>query len=272
MLMSLLSLLAGFYFAPDESSGGSGDGGEPGTGPGDQNRGNDPSPAPAPAQANTGTAPGDNGGNPGEGEPDADLPKTKDALDKRIEKAKRSGMRDILTALGFDDLDTPEALQQAQDDLQGLVEFARQQREAQMTAEERFQQQVQTLTQRAERAEQRAAQAERERDEAHEALVTKTRHDAILRAAGNAKHPEDVLTWAEGNTPDLVATVLNEDGSVNDDVVKQIVTECAKARRDWFTGSAVGVPSNHDGRPPASFTELEKKMALARQAARQAAR
>lgn len=271
MLMSLLSFLAGFYFSPDESSGGSG-GDEPGTGPGDKNRGNEPPPAtPAPAQANTGTAPGQQGGD-GEGDTDADLPKTKDALDKRIEKAKRSGMRDVLTALGFEELDTPEAIQQAQADLQGLVEFARQQREANLTAEERFQQQIQTLTQRVERAEQRAAQAERERDEAREALVAKARHDAILRAAGNAKHPEDVITWAEKNTPDLVATVLNEDGSVNDTVVKQIVTECAKARRDWFSGAVVGVPSNHDGRPPASFSELEKKMELARQAARQAAR
>lgn len=268
MLMSLLSLLAGFYFAPDESSGGSGDSGEPGTGPGDQNRGNEPSPAPAPAQATTGTAPGDNGGNPGEGdkEVEADLPRTKEALDRRVEKAKRAGMRDILTALGFEDLEAPEALQAAQAELKGLVEFARQQREAALSAEERVEGHIQALTQRAERAEARATRVEQERDraiaerdDARATLVRKTRHDAILRAAGSAKHPEDVVTWAEGNKPDLVAQVLNEDGSVNEDAVKDILIECARARRDWFAGPGVGVPSNHDGRPPASFTELEKR-------------
>ena len=237
-------------------------------------------PVPAAAPATTGTAPGDQGGN-GEGdkEVEADLPRTKEALDRRVEKAKRAGMRDILTALGFEDLEAPEALQAAQAELKGLVEYARQQREAALSAEERVEGHIQALTQRAERAEARATRVEQERDraiaerdDARATLVRKTRHDAILRAAGSAKHPEDVVIWAEGHKPDLVAQVLNEDGSVNEDAVKDILIECARARRDWFAGPGVGVPSNHDGRPPASFTELEKKMELARQAARQAAR
>ncbi len=245
-------------------------GGVPVTGPGDQNRGNETPPAaPVAAPANTGTTPGHQSG-PGEGE--GELPKTKEALDRRIEKAKRAGVREVLVALGFEGLETPETLQQAQDDLKGLVAFARQQKAATQTAEERLAGQMSALEKRVKAAEERVVAAERERDEARADLLTRSRREAILRAAARARHPDDVVTWAESNRPDLVAKVLKDDGATDEDVAKQIVAGCAQARREWFATPVLGVPSNHEGRAPSNMSELERKLELARQTARQALR
>ena len=243
-------------------------GGTPVTGPGEQNRGND---TPVATLANTGTAPGHQSG-AGEGEGEAELPRSKEALERRIEKAKRAGVRELLAALGFERLETPEALQTAQDELRGLLEFARQQKAAQMSAEERLAEQLQALEKRVKAAEERAAAAERERDEMRAALQTRTRREAILRAATKARYPDDVVTWAEAQRPDLVGKLLKEDGTADDEVAKTIVAECAKARREWFGAPVLGVPSNHEGRAPSTLSELERKLELARQTARLALR
>lgn len=239
----------------------------PATGPGDQNRGNEPSSAEPIAQ--TGTAPGQQSG---QGESEGELPRSKEALDRRIEKARRAGMRELLSALGFEGLETPEALQTAQEELRSLLAFARQQKEAQLSAEERLAAQLSELEKRVQAAEERAAAAERERDAVRAALQTRTRREAILRAAAKARYPDDVVTWAEAQRPDLVSKLLKEDGTADDEVARTIVAECAKARREWFVVPALGVPSNHEGRAPSNLGELERKLELARQTARLALR
>src|SRR5690554_7083541 len=44
----------------------------------------------------------------------------------RIEQAKRSGMRELLAALGFQGVDTPEGLANAQQALAETIEYAKQ--------------------------------------------------------------------------------------------------------------------------------------------------
>jgi hypothetical protein len=188
------------------------------------------------------------------------------SFNERLQQERNAGVRELLAALGFE-AGTPDALAKAREDLAGLLAFARQQKAATQTAEERLAEQMSALEKRVQAAEERAAAAERERDEARAALQSRVRREAILRAAARARHPEDVVTWAESQRPDLVGQLLREDGTVDDEVARTIVAECAKARREWFV-APVGVPSNHEGRAPSSLSELERKLELARQTAR----
>jgi len=267
----------GALYAPDDSNTGGGTS-QTGTAPGQQ-AGNSGAPQPENAHEQTGTAPGQQAGN--RSEQGDTLTVTKNDLDKRIEKAKRSGVREVLQALGFADLDTPDAIQQAQESLADLVKFAREQRAAQMTAEERVKQQVQEAEHRATAAEAKLKRAEARAQAATEALLAHVRDGAVLAAASKAKHPDDVLIWARTYAADKLAKVVDaenlftEDGAinreaikVNEDAVKDIVTACMQSRRDWFAVNVPGSPSNAGGKPPGSITDIEKRLQIARRTAR----
>jgi hypothetical protein len=72
-----------------------------------------------------------------------------------------------------------------------------------------------------------------------------------------------VLNWATSNAADRLPTVLNKDGSANQEVIKTILTDCGKARPEWFRGVQPGSPSNADGRPPTTFQNIKDRTALA---------
>lgn len=274
--MAFLEYLAGVNYAPDET--GQGMASQTGTAPGQQS-GQDGGQSSGQTSTPTGTSPGHQEGK-GEGGSDT-LQVSKADLEKRIDKAKRSGVREVLQALGFESLDSPDAIQKAQADLADLVAFAREQRKAQMTAEEQVAEQVKDAVRRAEAAEARLQQAEARAAAAAKALVEHVRDGAVLAEAGKAKHPEDVLIWARTYAADKLAKIVDEanlfteDGSVNPEAikvdqnaVKDLVTECMKARREWFQVGGPGSPSNAGGKPPGTLSDIEKRRQIARQIAR----
>lgn len=192
----------------------------------------------------------------------------------RIEQARRSGVRELLTALGFDNLDTPDAVAQAQQDLADLVAFAREQRQAQMSAEERIQAQIEEAQRRLQAAEQRAQAAEQRAQEVERQRNDYVRRTEVIAEASRqgARYPDDVWGWALVNSQDDLEPIINEDGSVNREAVKRIVEAHAAARPELYRGNTPGSPSNAGARPTEAIRDVERRLELARQTARRGMR
>lgn len=183
---------------------------------------------------------------------------TKEALDARIEKASRSGVRDHLKALGFQDVDTPEGVQAAQDKIKQLLTYAQQQLDAQMSAEEKVQQQIadrdQRITSLSSKVNQletdlHAAQAAKQQADAD--LVTYKRSATVIAAATEAAHPQDVVTWAQAHKPDLFEAVLTDEGTPDEKAAQKVVDACKAERPEYFSTRIVpGSPPNRGAKPP----------------------
>lgn len=198
------------------------------------------------------------------------------SFNERLEKERRAGQRELLSAMGFEDVDTPEALEQAQKELGELLKFAREQRLAQMSAEERMQEQLSTVERRAKTAEQRVSQIEQERDQAKAMLRTFVIRSMIIGEAASAEYPEDVFTWAMQHKAEQVNSILDpeqplfrDDGTLNQEalkteVVKEIVAECKKARPKYFRPDHPGSPSNGHAQPPRHDAQADQKRTAAR--------
>lgn len=267
-LLDLLNRWHGFYLEADKGAGDGGTG--PGTGPGDKNQDNPPPPPTTPPPSGPGTAPGDKGGD------GHAIQLSKADLDDRVEKAKRAGQRDLLVAMGFSGVETPDGLTKAQQDLQGLITFAREQQRAQLSAEEQVKADLQAAQQTAADETTKREQLERQLSDAEERLSLFVRRSVIVQAAQGAVIPEDVYTWAVTHQADQVATVFKadvelflEDGALNpaaidQDVVKAIVEESRKQRPHYWQGTTrhlPGSPSNHGGQPgvPNNVDDLKKR-------------
>lgn len=275
MLMNLLSKM--FVFAPDDGAGSATTSGAAATG---QNSGDNSG---ADDNANQGQSGQDDGQTQGQGQQDQDRGQDKpanvtmprDTFNNRLEQERNAGVRTLLQGMGFE-VETPEALAQAQTDMAGLITFAREQREATMTAEERTAATVETANTRATQFEQRATAAEQGRDLAQTNLRTFVLRSLIVEAAAGTPHPEDVYTWARGNQLETVDTIFsadlplfNEDGTLNQEAidreaVKQIITKCKEARSEWFRGVHPGVPSNAGANPPAIDPKKADKAKMAK--------
>lgn len=184
----------------------------------------------------------------------------------RMEQAKRSAQRELLAALGFDGVETPDGLKTAQQKLAEDLDFAREQRQANMTAEERLNAQIDSLTSERDQLKADLDQYKRDVAQAQQALesykVDQQRTAAIEAAAAaeGAARPADAIMWARTYRPDDYAAVIRaekaEDGetvhTVDDDKVKALVTACAEARPDWFAARTPGSPSHGGARPPAA--------------------
>jgi hypothetical protein len=241
----------------------------PGTPPGQQTGDKGSGTSGQTPPSTTGTAPGQQSGSGGGSRDTLTETLTKADLDARIEKAKRSGTREVLKALGFTNLDSLDDLTQAQSELADLLTFAREAKAAQMTADEKVQQHMTDLTKRAETAEKKLADEQKARRDADDRYTTYVRGQAIINAAQAARHPEDVVGWAEKNQPDAFKTVLTADGSVDGPVVAAIVKACREDRKDWFETDP-GSPSNAEaGYPGAALAQAKPAQ---QQAAEQTAR
>jgi len=196
----------------------------------------------------------------------------------RIDQAKRSGVRELLTDLGFQGVDTPEALEQARQSLAELIQYARQQREASMTAEERMQEQLRSLTserdslaQERDRYKQAAEQAQRELAEFKADLQRTSALESAAAAAG-AIRPGDVVMWARTYRPAEFAQILDDNQALNEEQLKAIVDACQADRGEWFAARTPGSPSHAGAKPPAAPPADQQKRELAIQTVRRGMR
>ncbi len=180
-----------------------------------------------------------------------------DKFKERLERERRAGQRELLKALGFEDVDDPAKLNEAQAALRDLVQFAQKQREEAMTAEERYQQQLEQAQTEAERMKAEAEKARQALQEMQRSLRRRAVQDALMRAAGEAKanRPEDVWAWANTFAAQDVEKLLEIDdnadvNAVDDEAVKALIERCKESRADWFRRQHPGVPSNAGARPP----------------------
>ncbi|MCC6801212.1 MAG: hypothetical protein IT325_13940 [Anaerolineae bacterium] len=196
----------------------------------------------------------------------------------RIEQAKRAGARDLLATLGFAGVDTPDGLAKAQEDLSGLVEFARQQRDATLTAEQKLAEQIAALT-----SERDQAAAERDRltqvaEQARQDLdalkVDQLRVAAVETAAtgAGAARPGDVVMWARSHRPSEFGQVLGEDQAVHAERVQALIAACVEARPEWFAARTPGSPSHAGAKALSAPPVAEQQKELARQTVRRGMR
>ena len=181
----------------------------------------------------------------------------RDVFNARLRKAKASGQRDLLKALGFEDVSDPKKLGEAQKALQDLVSFAREQRKAKMSAEERFQEEVETYRKAADDAKQKLheVQLQIRKREVQDALIHMAKSEG-------AQSPEDVYAWAVAFADSDVQKLMDSDGDeweLDGDSVKALVKRCKKERPDKFKPQHPGVPSNRGARPPAVGAKADEK-------------
>ena len=160
--------------------------------------------------------------------------------------------------------------------MKGLIDFARQQREANMSAEERAAEQAAQAARQIDAVKTERDTARTNYEQAQAALRAYVTRTAILAEAPHATYPDDVHLWALTHQGEQVAKVIKgdvplflENGALNPaaidrDVAKAIVTECVKERRQWFKPTTPGVPSNANAQPPAVDPNLDQKAQAAR--------
>jgi len=208
----------------------------------------------------------------------------RDAFNQRLEQERNAGVRNLLKAFGFE-VETPEAFAQAQTDLKDLLDFARQQKEATLSAEQRSAQQLEAANNRAVKAEGQVTTLTAERDQARSELRSYVLRTQIMAAATGAVYPHDVYTWAIQHAKTDVDAILKADqalfgpdGTLNDSAidgeqVKKVVSACAQARPTWFRNPGHGgSPSNGGAQPPRQApggrAAEDRKQAAARKTAR----
>lgn len=193
----------------------------------------------------------------------------------RMEQAQRSARREQLAALGYQNLDTIEGLAAAEQALAADIQYAREQRQAAMTAEERLNEQIATLT-----SERDSLRTERDRykqdaETAQQALAAfkadLQRESALVSAAqaAGAARPADVVMWARTFRPSEFSQIVGEGQTVSPEAVQALVHACADDRPEWFAARTPGSPSHGGARPPAAPTEkYQQQRQLARENAR----
>lgn len=176
----------------------------------------------------------------------------------RMEQAQRSGQRALLAALGFEALETPDAIEQAQQRLTADLQFAKEQREANMTAEQKLNAQIESLTserdrltQERDRYKQDAEQAQQQLAEQQADRVRVSALEAAAATAGVAR-PADVVMWARTYCSADYSALLGEENAVDEEKVKALITACTEARPEWFAARTPGSPSHGGARPPAT--------------------
>ena len=195
----------------------------------------------------------------------------------RMEQAQRAGQRALLAALGFE-AETPEDIERARQEVASLLDFARQQREATLSVEERLNEQITTLTGERDRLRQERDRLKDEADKAQQALAEfkadLARGSAVESAAeaAGAARPADVLLWLRANRSAELAQVVGEDGGIDEALLTALVDACRDARPEWFVARIPGNPSHDGARAPQALSSEKEMKELARQAVRRGMR
>lgn len=157
----------------------------------------------------------------------------------RAKEARAAERKALLKELGFDNPDDPKVTE----NLKAKLAAAKQAEDEKKSAEEK--------------ALERIAQLEKERDEARAAAElangkriqarVDSKLEALARTAG-ALHPEDVIDHLRTKQPDKVASLLKSDESIDEKAAIELITEVKKARDNWFqTARGGGSPSMSGG-------------------------
>jgi hypothetical protein len=110
-----------------------------------------------------------------------------------------------------------------------------------MSEAERLQAELEKLKAKAETAEQESARLKQQQ-------LEERRDSAFVQAAEGALNARRLLTIVKAEKPDDFAKTLNDDGTPNADMIKQLV-EAAKADAPELFGTrGAGSPSNRGGR------------------------
>jgi hypothetical protein len=156
-------------------------------------------------------------------------------MGERAKRAAEAAITKLLTDVGYENIDGLK---------KDTVE-ARKKREAEMSE--------------AQKAQADAEAARKERDEYKATLEAERqqrkidkRDNAVITAAQKARAQDDrdVLLWAREYQREQLEKAVSEDGTVDEKAVNAIIEACRLARKNWFTGSAPGSPSNSDGHSP----------------------
>ena len=194
-------------------------------------------------------------------------------FNERLEQERGAGIRALMTTLGFQ-VGTPDALVQAQTDLKSLIDFAREQQRAQLSAEELVQADLQTAQQTAQTQTEAATRLQGELDTTQATLRSFVLRTEITQAAvaAGTTDADDVFHWALREQGDLVNQIIvadkplfNDDGTFNPAAIsaenaKKVVEECVKEKRHWFKpGMHVGIPSGATAQPPTVDPKADEK-------------
>jgi hypothetical protein len=195
----------------------------------------------------------------------------RDRFNRRLQQERRAGVRELLTGMGFENIDDPNSLQAAQQQLGELIQYARDQRQAEQSASERLEGDLET--------ERTQHQQTRDALQSAQAQLTAfVRRDALLSQANDAVDPEDVVIWARTHRPDDYEDILvddepifTEDGvlnskAVDQDAVQRIIEECRKEKKHFWEASqnrrkTPGSPSNSDARDAGEDLAQQKQLA-----------
>lgn len=156
-------------------------------------------------------------------------------MGERAKRAADAAVAKLLADLGAENLDT----------LKKDTAAAKAAKEAEMTALDKANAAI-------EAEKKRAAEFEAQLTSERQSRLLDRRNSAITAAAqkARAEAPDDVVLWAEKYHSDDLAKVLKEDGAVDEKAVGALIEKCRAERKNWFTGSGPGSPSNRDGRNP----------------------
>jgi hypothetical protein len=207
-----------------------------------------PDAAPPPAAANAG---GDAGQDKGGGE-GAEVRMSTAALSKIKDDQAAKGVRDFLEQLGIKD---PAVLKTSLEKLAQL--------EAANKTDEQKKAEVEAEREKALAAErEKATKAEQAVAAAQVALVAERRSNAIMRAAGEVNHPDDVVGWAERpENAELLAKTMTADGKPDKAGIDALLKACEEARPEWFKKrGGVGMPSHAGAKPPKSNKQEKERV------------
>jgi hypothetical protein len=172
----------------------------------------------------------------------ADLDKL---INERLERAKKSGAGELLESLGVKSADelkkTLEAQRKAEEDKLSEVDKAKK-------AAEKLQQEREALQ----------AELQKERDGRKQEKL-----DAAIKSTAKGAHDGDeVVLLLRRNFSDRVAKALKDDGTIDQKVLDDLVTDLKKSKPYLFGGSGAGSPSNHGGKTPEPDAKAKEQARL----------
>lgn len=165
----------------------------------------------------------------------------------RAKRAEKSAISGLLETLGLDSIDS----------LKTTIDSERKRKEAEMSATEKLQAELDAMK-------QTIAEKDAALSEANQTRLNEKRDSSLLQLLSKAHDPHKALLLIKAEKADVVNNLLAEDGTFDGAVAEKLVADYAAANAYLFSSGAPGSPSNNDGRTPqpdlkAAQNEVAKK-------------